>query len=597
MAAPSTVNNDVKHYNNATFDPTFQLFGFNTSNGWWNPNGDHRFEFACRATSLQYGDGTSTVGGADPALGFRVESVQGYGRYSAKIVDLDPQQQGVSMLFGLDVAIRGATGSTSFLRGSFRPTVFTDLWGRRGKNGGDEGLSVMYQSVLESLTWGDLGSSRFLQELQAAATDGLLSIRFNLDGYSMSPTSPDGAANPKFTKGRIVGTIGPALGREPRHFVPGRHLAPTVQGVNFSVAVVDEKAGKLRLDLGNSLPVNPNTGGLLDLGALALGYQPSGNAAVNLGNIQYMSERWYEKTAGIVDLPEGRSLSAAELGKVRDNPLVLITSPPGAAHPAIIASEAADGVHVRADLFVTRLNSTDKASFDFYASRFGRPLPAAQIDLVHQKFGSPDEDEPPMGIPQSALAFPPTIQCDANGHGTVTLTASDPGNPRKYIDGQVYFVLYVPRGADHLFNRNDFLSVLVWNSFVPDNPPTWYGSMEQIFRQYGNLYPIMRDNPDIRIDLTKYEVIAANWLKISNTLKLQVTDPHYMPVTRDLSDAKRLAMIQWLTNLGPDGKPLLGTRVGPPTDAPAVKPIGSKVLATRKLNKLRLAPEFPSRAD
>jgi hypothetical protein len=39
-----------------------------------------------------------------------------------------------------------------------------------------------------------------------------------------------------------------------------------------------------------------------------------------------------------------------------------------------------------------------------------------------------------------------------------------------------------------------------------------------------------------------------------------VTDsPNSMPVTRDLSSAKRGAILRWLNSPGPDGNPLLGT--------------------------------------
>ena len=44
QAAPSTVNNDPLHYNNRTFQPSYQdpQSGNKPSqlNGWWNPGGD-----------------------------------------------------------------------------------------------------------------------------------------------------------------------------------------------------------------------------------------------------------------------------------------------------------------------------------------------------------------------------------------------------------------------------------------------------------------------------------------------------------------------------------------------------------------------------
>jgi hypothetical protein len=589
-AAPSTVNNDVRHFDNAHFMPNFQLPGEGTMNGWWNPNGDHRFEFACPATAVLYGDGTVAAPGSDPALLFTVQSATGLGKPPAKIVDLDPQQQMVSMVFGLDVTIVAAPGAAPLLRGAFRPAAFTDLWQRRPTQPGDEGLSVMYQSVIESLVWGDVSSSRFLGELRAAATDGILSIRFNLDGYSMDPGTP-GAPNPKFTKGRLVGTIGPGALAEPRHFVQGRHLAGS-RRLNFSVALLDEPAGKVRIDLGNALPVDPSTGQMLDIGVLSLVCRPTGAAALTLGNIEYRAANWYTNTSGIVDLPAGRSLTGPELAAVRTNPLVLVLDPPGTAPAVDAASEANGGVHVRADMFVGRLNPGDDFPVDFYASQFGQPLAAAKIDLQHQDFAAPPTSPPgvtptpQMGIPQSALTFPEAAVCDANGRATVTLHASDPRNSRGYIDGQIYFVLYAPDGLD-LANPNDFLSILVWNAFASDVPPTWYGSMQRIFQLYGNLYPIMRDSPDFSIDLGSYDSVSSNRVKILGTLSLPVTDPHYMPVTRDLSEAKRSAMVSWLTNVGRDGKPLLGTAPAAVVAGHQVSS-GSKVLAASELTRVRL---------
>jgi hypothetical protein len=592
-AAPSTVNNDVRHFDNAHFQPNFQLPGPGMTNGWWNPKGDHRFEFACAVTAVHYIDGTVASTGSDPVLAFTVQSAKGLGKPPAKIVDLDPQQQMVSMLFGLEVTVVGA-GAVPLLRGPFRPAPFSDLWQRRPTHPGDEGLSAMYQSVLESVTWGDLSASRFLRELKASATDGVLSIRFNLDGYSMNPGTA-AAPNPKFTKGRLVGTIGPTVASEPRHSVRGRHLTPS-DTLNFSVAVLDETAKKVRLDLGNAIPVDDATGDMLDVGRLSLFCRPSGLGPIALGDTGYAAAKWYENTAGIVDLPEGRLLSDAELAAIRANPLTLVRQGSDGAAPEDVATEGNGGIHVRADMFVARLNPGDTFAVDFYASRFGQPLAGAQIDLQHQTFGDPPDSDtptpnPPMGVPQSAVSFASAATCDGGGRATAKLLASDPGNPRGYIDGQVYFVVYAPHGLEPL-NASDFLSVLVWNSFTPDNPTTWFGSMQQIFQLYGNLYPIMRDSPDIGIDLTSYDDVCSNRPQILAALNAAVTDPKYMPVTRDLSQAKRKAMIQWLTNLGADRKPLLGAPpahlivAGPPSSS------GSKTHAGSELQRLRIPVEW-----
>ncbi|MEA2490362.1 MAG: hypothetical protein QOH21_2154, partial [Acidobacteriota bacterium] len=180
------------------------------------------------------------------------------------------------------------------------------------------------------------------------------------------------------------------------------------------------------------------------------------------------------------------------------------------------------------------------------------------------------------------------------------------------IDGQVYGVRYLPLAAaavlgnpptsetanpnappppptDFGFNPWDFVSLLVWNAYDPPAEPKWYPDIQPMFQQYGNLYPFM----DTIIDLTSYDAVAANAGPIATVFGLSPNDPHYMPVTRDLSAAKQQTIIRWLTTPGPDGKPLQGTApVTPAKAAPAAPlaaapplddpdPLGSKKLAMR----------------
>ena len=420
--------------------------------------------------------------------------------------------------------------------------------------------------MLESLEWGDISTSRFLQELRSIAGDGALSIKFNLDGYSMA------RGTPQFTKGRLVGTIGPSLPNEPRHFVQGRHFAVLENlnpdglfvrpkyGINYCAAVVDEVAGKVRLDLGNALPTSPSRGPVKNLGALSLVCNVSdagGTRQVDLGNIDYHAADWYERTAGVVDLPTDRSLTAQEVADLRAHPLDLTVARPSG-QTIVAISEAASGVHVRADLCVARLNPGEEFAAEFLASRFGAGLGGARIALRHRTLDAGDGTEPPVGVPQTALTVAERIECDAHGRGIARLRALAPGNPRGVIDGQVYLVDYTLEGAAPL-NPSDYLSVLVWDEFSPHEPPSWTGSMQAIFQQYGNLYPVMKQF----LDMTSYEDVCANRLSLLQVLSLPQTDAHYMPVTRDLSAAKRAGMIRWLSNPGPDGKPLLQGAAGP----------------------------------
>ena len=155
----------------------------------------------------------------------------------------------------------------------------------------------------------------------------------------------------------------------------------------------------------------------------------------------------------------------------------------------------------------------------------------------------------------------------------LTITSTDPKNPRGYIDGQVYGVRYLPQAIQEALQNNtpgafvnpsDLVSLLVWNAYEIAEHPMWYEDMQPIFTQYANLYPIM----DTLIDLSDYESIAKNTGILSLVFSLPVGDPNSMPVTRDLSPGKRTAILRWLNEPGKDGKPLLGT---PPVAAAAME--------------------------
>jgi hypothetical protein len=564
QANVSTVNNDPKNFDITNFKPEFQNLGVNQAG--WNPVGDGSWRLiGCKVTSAFMPDG---IGTDDPVLNYWVADSDS--RVSAKLVDLDPENQGVSMIFGLQVRLSDSMGS-NFLRGQFDPAPFTDIWIRAISGVGFGAAGATYQSVLTDLEWGEVAHSPFLSELQRLSSEGLLSIKFNVDQYVGNYRSPD------FTYGRVVGTIGPASCKEPRHFVLGRQLTgqdmPTPGPffkprnlVNFCVASVDPERGKVLLDLGNALPTHagpqagPDAENFVDLGPLVLKC-----AEVNLGTIDPLDyaqdANWYGITAGIVEMPCDRSLSAEEVETIINNPLSLIgpgLSVDGSQTPAAV-TENPTGEHVRADKFVFRMNpgageTDNKVTASIYATKWGLPL-AGEAVTINYVTGGTNATIPP------ALSFPTaTDPTDATGKTCFEITASDPRKQRQYLDGQVYWLAIALHGGTNAPpNPADEISLLVWTAFKPDNPVTWYGSIQPIFQLYENLYPVMKRF----ISLGNYDQVCANVRLLSFAFGLDPSNPNYMPVTRDLSEAKRKAILAWL-NSPVDGKPLLGT---PPTAA------------------------------
>jgi hypothetical protein len=559
QAAASTVNNDPTHFNNATFKPEYQQREEgNNANGWWNPRGDANWRMiGCNITSAWLRNGGPATS-ADPVLTYLIADSDR--TVTAKLVDLDPAQQGVSEIWGMEIRIASQQGRT-LLRAKYQVAGFMDLFERVFNGGqGDSKACAKYQSVLTNFEWGDIADSPFLLELQKAASNGLLSIKFNVDAFD------DDFISPAFTIGRVAGTIGPAGDGEPCHFVVGRHLMTTAApsqaffipagNLNFCEAVVDQAVGKIYLDLGNSLCTSSVGGPFQNFGAMTLvceATDASGNAqTLPLGSVDYLADNWYETTAGVAVLPSNRKLSADELSAIASNPLAILLALSGQ-QPAPAIAEPPGGLYVRADQFVFRLNPGESALIHLYATQFGAPLAAARVInfLDSTQIGGLG---PPVGVPETALDFPRSVVLDEFGQAYFQVAASDPGNPRGYIDGQVYGIRSaiedtLAPGVAYPFDPSELVSLLVWNEFTPDRPVTWYRSLQPIFQQYANLYPIMSRF----VDLSDYKSVTANTYSLSAAFGLDPEDPNYMPVTRDLSRQKRKAILEWLKN------PLQGT--------------------------------------
>jgi hypothetical protein len=531
QAAVSTVNNDPAHYNNATFKPEYQQPGPN--NGSWNPRGSADWRFiGCTVTAASYADG-SPAAADDRILEMLVADSDR--QAPAKLVDLDPDQQLVSTIWGLEIRICDKQGVT-LVRGRFVPAPFTDVWVRAAGGGSDDfPMSATYQSVLTDLEWGDVSASRLLTELRDGAIDGLLSIRFNVDGYNMTADAPD------FTLGRVAGTIGVASASEPRHFVAGRQFM-TVLGpnlfpagsINFCTAVVDEARGRVIVDLGNALPTTEPGGAPPNLGELTLGYlADEGSAPTPIGTIDYLDVGWYATRAGVSELP----VSADQLAAIAEAQLALTLS-----NVSTVTLESPGGLYVRPDNFVYRLDPGDIAEVQLFATRYGRPYADAQITVVEDP--SQLQNDPGTDTTR-AISLPTTLPTtDSYGRATLQITASDPGNPRGYIDGQVYSVVpaLADQAPDYPADPWNVISLLVFDAFAPGDPIAWWPTLQPIFQQYANLYPVM----DVFLDLSDYRSVCENRELLRLAFGLDVHNPNSMPVTRDLSRAKRTAILSWL---------------------------------------------------
>jgi len=561
QADVSTINNDVRHYDNDTFDPKCQATQKNT--------GSSVFRFVgCRVTMVGYADGTTSR--RDSVVGLSIGDAPA--RVAGKIVDLDPQQQLVSELWGL--IVRLTDGKQDFFSGPYTVSPFCDMWWARAQApgmGGDMAATSFYQSVIGPVTWNDARRSRFLRELRAACGKArLLSIKFNVDGYCMDMTKPN------CTLGRVTGTIGPATADEPRRYIAGRQLLPKLVQtqpavkMNFMPAVVDAKAKRVYADFGNALPTARPAGPLANVGKVQLGWLDRRDHFHAIGSVPYLQKEWYLRTAGV----HAFRLTSRQLTAVRKNRLAITQN------GTTVLRENDDGLFARADQFVFRLQPGESADVELRATRYGEPLANAKIYVFHDSSGlqpaanpkDPHGTPPPFGVPRRAMRFPRLVKTDRRGRVKFKIKGNAPGNPRGYIDGQVYGIRYILADLyDRIddgnwtfgWNPSDFLSVLVFDEYEAPKRPTW-SRLQPIFQQYDNLYPVMGHI----INLGRYDSVVHHARLLAFAFRLPLEDPNHMPVTRDLSNAKRDAILRFLARPLP-GKEWISHLPSPPAETAA----------------------------
>ncbi len=623
QADTSTVNNDVRHFDDKEFVKDFQkpmevcdkeIVKFN---GYWNPEGSGAWRLlGCKITSAVLPDKVFTRPDEDPVIGQIVGGSND--RVAGKLVDLDPQQQMVSQIWGLCVRLENDRGAASFTS-DFEVAPFCDLWLRQqhGTQFFEQHLAAAYQSILKNVVWSNFAKSPVLAALKAKTTGDKLSIRMNVFGYDRTPQAAD------YGTGVVTGTIGPYLPNEPKHFVMGRQLTAALNpdpdlfpfvpanGLGNIQAQVDGAIESVSVDLGNALPTMDSTGTLQDLGPLVLGILKDpevkqgdgvGSDRIEiLGAIPYRQANWFARTAGIQHFLFGTNAPINAL--IDDHPLVVALQD-GAAHFTVLNRESADGVYVRADTFVFRMNPGDSAAIDFRATMYGRPF-AASVNLQPTMglMGGPGTGAqlsipvPDVGTPAGVITYNPAFQTLDNGCGSLTFTArkEGPGNPRNYLDGQLYGIGYELANLPKNYNTNpmNYISILAWDSFdVPENP-TWFQHVQPILAKYANLYPLMSKR---LIDLGDYDSVVRSLPIMKLSFSRSLDDPNYMPVTRDLSLGKRNTILKWLNSVDAGtGKPPRGEEL-PRQAKPAAGPIkevsGTKPSLASKVEFLRQALKY-----
>ncbi len=671
QAAPSTVNNTPNNYNTNNFygttapgdtrlDHSSNPIQLKDVELYWNPNGNGIFDLIdCTVTKVMYEDGTESI--TDPIVGQSVAAV--YAKAPPKIVDLDPMQQNVSEVWGLDIQIAGTSAAQphsipSFIRGTFAPTPFTGIWvqSQNGPRSSASG-SAVYQAQLTNVDveTSTEKSSKFINDLKNNNPTAL-SMNVTVNAHNNSPQiysfnrgtigvmleqgvplnvtnklgplteaiqnvgSPKGdiptesfvnhmlsqllekpeatqygptilaaskqeyspsGPNP-FTHGDIVGVIGLGEAQALTYVVPSRMMAPYEQNPLAFFAPFEVSSNTVTVNLGNSLATSlPGPLAYEEkLGVLSLVYfdVPEGepvslDQAKILATIPYQGSDFKTINSGFFTYAP----KEGEAEKVGSKPLGIISEVSGTQKTLLLA-ENKDGYFMRADRFVYRMNpgmttiqdpppghpTGATADIHIYVTKFGQkpttPVEITLTSLSPQKATNYSANTVGQGgtlgtanlaVPESALGIGPQYATTykattVDGVATFNITAFNPGNPRGYIDGQIYFLDYeFTNIQNYIKDKDDLISIQVYQQLLNGKGlgyiPTWDGEIRDILAQYGKLYPIMS-----RFGLQNYESVVMNKVQIKNVLKQPIEAPLHMPVTRDLSHDKLQLILTWM---------------------------------------------------
>ena len=281
------------------------------------------------------------------------------------------------------------------------------------------------------------------------------------------------------------------------------------------------------------------------------------------GYIPYTEANWLNKTSGIWSV----SLSPAELSLVNQQPLAIIKMSDDNTGTVNIR-ETLNGWLIRADKFVHRVEPGETFKTTLFAACYGKPFANANVvfslvpPLANQGGGPSGDPDPPtasipdINVPAEAVSFQtqPLIT-DGSGKVELTVSTSTPNNYRVYLDGQVYLIQYQLEGQVEGQQQSwDYIVFLLHDEYQVPEQPTWIDHIQPILEQYNNLYPIMSKR---LVDLSNYESVKENRNILELAFSLPISDPNYMPVTRDLSRPKQETLLKWLRQQGADGSYVL----------------------------------------
>lgn len=612
---------DVNSRNNwnCNFDPSLPLYPKEE----WNFNGTSEWELIDTVvTSVVDKDGNEVSN--SPLLGAELFSNQE--RPLAKIVDLDADFQkctvyglNIGLRVGNETVFWGKWSPSVIVHELWNKSKCAKPKHHTGQFG------TLSTSRITDIVWSSSSVIQELQEATRCQNcTGDLAVSITLDLYSeeiftigsiLGTIGVAKSGEPLNAGGdRHLESTKPAITFPPDHPCKeseGNHQ--TDPWTNYAPFTIDKSRNVLVMDISNAFPTR-GTNQSIDLGKLWLGVLRDNNRVSIFGeSIPYLDPDLQNRGGIIEQNIDNDTLDASLLVIVKeilegevdgDNvyPLALKE-----AFPALKSTNNKVQLLLKESLYYIRPTG-------YYLDRLQYPMKnTSDMTLLVTKYGKPVEGatvkvDPVFPVlPRDGIAaVQDTKQTDSDGLVTFTFqVASQIPFPRRYIappsctqesttilsgkdvqnhiipdiklitepdineiftlpiDGQVYSFYFCVGEAGNCKPPNLSQALLTFLAFSTTHytrPYTWVDHVQPIFEQFHHLHYIMRTI----LDLSNFTEVTSSHnrelLRIS--FEKEITDPNYMPVTRDLSPTKRLMILEWLenplydaTSSGPPGQP------------------------------------------
>jgi len=606
FTGPNTINNITRNYDPAV--PLENSAGQYLQNAGWNALGVAQWWLEeCKVLSAIGSTGTP-IASSDAVIGAAVLSPSpktpmsdGQGGYYdlAKMVDLDPDQQGRSALYGVRIAVTLPNGAG--LQGLMTVPELRQLNGRIAGATSSYGAVGNWMGTLQNVVWsGDISSSPFLVSLKAAASRGL-SVKLTADLHQNNPQNLFTSGN-QFCYGRVLGSIGPVLQGELAQVLPGRCLQtfqppallappPAMDANNEPLPARERVVAKMDA-LGKSRaaantadavaatppdPWNPAFALIRQVGnQVLLSIDIGGCILLNSQGSPPFSDGTFEVESGIVvgvtntstnkftPFINGNINIPPQYQQLQSTPkhCVLVTNSCVFTFPIT----AADGTGYQTNPLAIQVNGTTVAQE--YSSGYWIDVSLSsqrlecgignttQSQIMVRKFGTAIVGQAPP-VTFSVQLIDNSTSTDVNigftptdNHGLSSITTKVyvdqitlPAR-RQPLDSQVYFITMIDSNGQLIGDgtaEGAQLSVLLFDAFQAPANPTW-SDIGAIFGAYARLYPGMKS----RLDISDQATVVGDVSAVLGHMILPISDPAYMPVTRDLSPSKMAMIISWL---------------------------------------------------